>query len=119
MNDRRKYNRFQLRCPIVIWNPGEGTVIQSETENISCEGIYFICTDAYRHGDRLEATIQVPWRSLRPERTFLTLQCHVEVVRIEPRLPGRFGIGCRIHSQSVILPNRVSKSQDAASAVGE
>jgi hypothetical protein len=81
--------------------------MQTETENISCEGFYFLCGNPYAPGDQLEATIQVPWRDvMRDDRHFLALQCRVEVVRIERPVPDQYGVGCRIRSY-VVVPTRV------------
>ena len=101
MDEKRKQDRVELRCAVVLWNPHEGTVIQTETENISCRGFYFLSGSPCAPGDHLEATIQLPWRR-RDERKFMSLQCRVEVVRVQQRQHDTFGIGCRFHSYTVL-----------------
>jgi len=102
MDQRRKFDRVQLRCGVVLWNPAEGTVTKAETENISCEGFYLLCGTGYAPGDELEATIQLFPGDFRDDPHSLALQCRVEVMWTKPRLRGEYGIGCRIRSYTVV-----------------
>jgi PilZ domain len=104
MEQKRKYQRVPLRCAVILWNPRAGTVTQAETENISCEGFYFLCGTEYAPGEQLEATVQVPaWDSSRDDPFSVSLQCLVEVMWTKARQQrGEYGIGCRIHSYTVL-----------------
>jgi hypothetical protein len=102
MDQRRKFDRVHLRCAVVLWNPREGTVTQAETENISCEGFYFLCGTAFAPGDELEATIQLSPGDSKDNHHVLALQCQVEVKWTKPTLRGEYGIGCRIRTYALV-----------------
>jgi hypothetical protein len=102
MDQRRKFDRVRLRCDVVLWNPAEGTVVQAETENISCEGFYLLCETPYTPGDELEATIQLFQCDSSDDPRALALQCRVEVMWTKPRSSGEYGVGCRIRSYMVV-----------------
>lgn len=117
MDERRKCERVHLRCALVLWSPREGTVIQTETENISSEGLYFVCGSPFKIGEQLEGTIQLPWRASKSDVSCLSLQCSVDIVRIQERSPNKFGIGCRFLSYTVLeIPAEVAH---AATTGGE
>ena len=70
------------------------------TENLTSGGFFCLCREAYLRGDELQATLDVPsqYGNGRQEGR-LTLQCQVEVVRIDEQTSG---IACRIKDYTVI-----------------
>ena len=102
--DRRGSPRVRLRCPVILWDPTEGSVLRTNTDNISSDGFYCPSTEPYGVGTRLEALLEVPCDSLPDHdgHPNLVLQCRVQVIRIdmEPRNLA-FGIAFQIESFSV------------------
>src|ERR1700722_11775836 len=103
MIERRHLARLQMKCAVLLWNPGDGSFTRSITENLSCGGFSCLSGESYRPGDELEAMLEVParYRNGRP-KGFLTLQCRVEVVRTNGR---QSRVGCRIKDYTVIAPS--------------
>jgi len=113
MNENRQRPRVTLRCSLSLWNPRSGSITHTSTEDISCEGFYCLCNEAYIPGEELQAMLEVPSQDRRgQEAEGLTLLCRVEVVRttIGSRDEG-FGIACRINDYTVIS-NRRSQLTD-------
>jgi len=104
MSERRKNGRVRLTCTVALWDPSEGTVIQTQTENISCEGFYCLSAEPFSPGTRLEAILEIPYRlraGKRSER--LALQCNVHVIRVDSTGPRPlFGVACQIDDYAVV-----------------
>lgn len=98
MDDCRKYRRLRLRCPVALWDPREGSVISTTTENLSSDGFYCVCSNPLIPGDELQATLKVPckyWNGHGAD--YLVLQCDVEVVRtVLNSAQDSFGVALRI-----------------------
>ena len=107
-HDRRRTSRVRLQCPVVLWDPDEGSLLQTNTENISCSGFYYSCPSSFDVGKRLEALLEVPgdcWPGNGDSRS-LVLQCQVRVVRIvQKRRAAAFGVAVEIESFSVPVKN--------------
>jgi len=105
VHDRRKNSRLPLQCPLVLWDPEDGSVLRTSTDNISCEGFYCSSPRSFAVGKRLEALLVVPCDGLSGNGTSrnLVLQCQVHVVRIDQKrvLPA-FGVAFEI--ESFIVP---------------
>jgi hypothetical protein len=104
MSERRKNGRVRLTCTVALWDPSEGTVIQTQTENISSEGFYCLSAEPFSPGTRLEAILEIPYRlraGKRSER--LALQCNVHVIRVDSKGPRPlFGVACQIDDYAVV-----------------
>jgi hypothetical protein len=100
MVERRHLQRLQMRCAVSLWKPGDGTFTRTTTENLTCQGFYCLSGEPYLPGDKLRATLEIPAPYWNGRNGFcLTLQCQVEVVRIEGR---QSGVGCRIKDYTVV-----------------
>jgi len=102
--DRRGNVRVRMQCPVVLWDPDEGSVLRTNTDNISCEGFYCRCSTRYRVGARLEALLEVPCDGLpgHADRRNLVLHCQVQVIRVDLKRRGvAFGVGVEIESFAV------------------
>ena len=107
-HDRRRTSRVGLQCPIVLWDPDEGSLLQTNTENISCSGFYYSCPTSFDVGKRLEVLLEVPGDCLpgNGDSRNLVLQCQVRVVRIvQKRKASAFGVAVEIESFSVPVIN--------------
>ncbi len=107
MPDRRKHGRAKLHCAVNFWDPSEGSVTQTHTDNFSCDGFYCLSPEPYTPGTKLEATVEVPctyWA--RNTQEHLLLQCQIEVVRVDSTgaKPG-FGVACQIDRYAVLVPS--------------
>jgi len=79
--------------------------IDSVTDNLSSEGFYCVCDEAFVAGEFLECTIFVPTHARNAHREGLGLGCLVQVVRVESLAAGgRCGLGCHIEDYRVISP---------------
>jgi hypothetical protein len=106
MIERRRLQRLQIRCAVSLWKPIDGTFTRTVTENLTCGGFFCLSREVYRPGDELQATLEVPaqyWNGRHDG--CLTLQCQVEVVRIDDR---QSGIACRIKDYTVLADPQVS-----------
>ena len=105
MPDRRKHGRAKLHCSVNFWDPREGSVTQTHTDNFSCEGFYCLSPEPYSPGTKLEATVEVPCNTwARNGQDHLLLQCQIEVLRVDAMgvQPG-FGVACQIDRYAVLL----------------
>jgi hypothetical protein len=104
MGERRNYERIPLHCTVALWNPREGGVTSTTTEDLSSEGFYCLCEEPYAPGERLQATLEVPctyWSSHRAGS--LVLHCEVEVMRVVLRgSEENFGVAFRVNDYVVI-----------------
>ena len=119
MTERRRLQRFRIRCPVSLWKPGDGTFTPTVTENLTCDSFYCLSDEEYSPGEQLEATLEVPAKMQRGAvRGALVLQCIVEVVRMDGS--PRTGIACRIKDYVVVAPKssheRDSKTNRALTA---
>ncbi len=108
VHDRRRNPRVRLQCPVVLWDPGEGSVLRTSTDNISCEGFYCSTPRSFDIGTRLEALLEVPCDGLSGNGSGgnLVLQCDVHVVRIDQKRSGAaFGVAFEIESFMVPATN--------------
>ena len=103
MNEIRRHKRVPIGCAVALWDPHEGSVARTSTENLSCDGFYCVCREPYAPGDKLEASLEVPCRYWggRPA-DFLVLQCAVEVVRVVLNAARDYEVGCKITQYSII-----------------
>jgi hypothetical protein len=103
MIDRRKLRRIRLRCAIALWNPRDGSVTSTWTEDLSCRGFFCLSVEAYSIGDELQASLELPVQGLKVRRGMasLALQCQVVVLRVT-HLQEKYGITCQIEDYSVI-----------------
>jgi hypothetical protein len=104
MSERRKRGRVKLNCTVALWDPSDGTVIQTQTENISCDGFYCLSTEPFNPGTKLEATLELPnrfWSGKQGKQ--VALHCNVYVIRVDSKGPQPiFGVACHIENYTVV-----------------
>jgi len=97
--DRRKRKRVALHWRVRLFRQPEQWV-DTTTENLSSEGLYCICQEPFKPGERLGCVIVIPGESFGSAEPLLRLQCHVIVRRLEHLTEG-FGLGCHIEDYAV------------------
>ncbi len=102
IQERRKRERIELRCPVQIFRAPESRAVDAATVNLSSDGVYWISNDAFSPGDRIQCSISITPPGFRAQKIPLFLHCRVHVVRVEETGSG-FGVGCRIE-QFELLP---------------
>jgi hypothetical protein len=92
--------RVRLHCPLTLWNPRDGTVTRTTTEEVSWHGFSCLCNESFLPGDELVATLEIGRGSSGGDRAVsLILHCNVGVVDVA-RNPD-FGISCHINNYVV------------------
>src|ERR1700733_10400461 len=78
--DRRCRPRLRLALPLVLFRPGEADRIETTTEDVSCDSLYFVSQLPFSPDDRLECELLIPGNALSsvPEDD-LCLRCGVRV----------------------------------------
>jgi hypothetical protein len=75
-------------------------VIVAETLDVSAGGFYCLARKPLPIGEILSCRLNLPSAVGSKESGNVTLQCTVEILRVDTRSPG-FGIACRIHDYTV------------------
>ena len=100
VDDRRKRKRVAVHWRVRLFRQPGTQWVETTTENLSSEGLYCICQEPFKRGERLACVIPVPGESFGSAEPLLRLQCHVIVRRLE-HLPEGFGLGCHIEDFTV------------------
>jgi len=101
--DRRCRPRLRLALPLVLFRPGQMDRIETTTEDVSCDSLYFVSGLPFSPDDRLECELLIPGDALSsvPEDD-LCLRCGVRVVRVEERARQLgFGVACRLEDYTI------------------
>lgn len=108
-HDRRKRARVPLRCPLRLSRRGLPALVSGETIDVSSAGFYCMVQEAFSPGENLECFLTLPAGNFGYSTSNVTLQCDVEVTRVEPQGAG-FGVACRIdHYRLTLGPNESSR----------
>jgi len=107
--ERRQSERLRLRLPVLFLRAESDGPLQTETLDISNNGLHFITTQPFAPGEKLMCLIGVPTRcSSKPElKDRLYLEADVDVIRIVVNNGNGFGIGCRISDYRVLASDAV------------
>jgi hypothetical protein len=101
--ERRKFERVPLQLSLQFSRavrPGE--VIECTTENISCEGVYFVSLHSLMQGERLEVDLLFPSHNSGRNQVNVHVRCRAKVVRVDSAGKGLgFGIACRIEKYTI------------------
>jgi len=101
LTERRQRRREQLHCNLYIASTALTPVIVCRTKNISSGGFYCLSNKSLNTGDWLNCSIL--FSDTAEGRNGFTLECTVEVLRVEPIKPGEcFGLACRIEDYSIV-----------------
>jgi hypothetical protein len=95
-NERRLYDRLNLRWKIVLHRSPNDLPITSTTENISSRGLFFVSPEPFTPSERLKTFVYLP-RMERPGTPAYVLECEAEVVHVARDRQAGFGVGCRFH----------------------
>jgi PilZ domain len=98
--DRRKRKRVAVHWPVRLFPPAGTSSLESTTENLSSEGLYCITSEPFKTGERLQCEIVIPGERLGFSESYMRLQCHVTVKRVEHLRQG-YGLGCYIEDYSL------------------
>jgi hypothetical protein len=101
--DRRRHPRLRLSYLLRLLRPGHSTGIQTQTEDLSCDGFYCIADHPVLPQEMVECELLIPGELAGdPLESGLVLRCRAEVVRVVPDpLAPRFGIACRLEAYTV------------------
>jgi PilZ domain len=94
--ERRRHKRFDVRCQVVFFPQSSDKPTVCLTQNMSSHGFYCASPSAFRSGEYLTCLIDIPGPGDLSGRTPFTLQCLVQVVRVQDIGDGSFGIACKI-----------------------
>ena len=100
VDDRRKRKRVAVHWRVRLFRQPGTQWVDTTTENLSSEGLYCICQEPFKPGERLGCVIVVPGESLGFAEPSLRLQCHIIVRRLEHPTEG-FGLVCHIEDYAV------------------
>lgn len=101
--DRRKHERLDLRLPVILSRAGNGTIVRTETRNISRDGFFCLTEEPFAPGERLRCLLLLPALSGKSTVPSACLEGDVEVIRIvTDEESGKFGIGCALHDYQLI-----------------
>jgi hypothetical protein len=97
--DRRRHPRLRLAYFLRLFRSGQPVVIETKTEDLSCDGFYCISDRAIPLHEKIDCELLIPGE---PRETDLVLRCRAEVVRVttDPVAP-RFGVACRLEAYTV------------------
>jgi hypothetical protein len=95
--DRRRRPRFRLAYPVRLRQPGEAVGVETQTQDLSCEGFFCLSERSFSSYQTLECELIIAGRILgHPLEDVMVIHCRAEVVRVVPRSRGvAFGVACR------------------------
>ena len=103
--DRRRRPRLRLAYSVRLQRPGEATSTDTKTEDVSCEGFFFLTDRRFSPRESLDCELVIPgedpdWMAEHG----IVLRCRVEVVRVVPQADESYGVACRLSDYSVGHP---------------
>jgi len=101
-DERRAMRRFDMRLPASVRIGGaEGSVLLTETQNVSARGVFFYLTQPIPLGTEFEVTLTLP-----PHVTLtdsVQIRFNARVVRVEePRPSSLVGVGALIEEHEFL-----------------
>jgi hypothetical protein len=85
INDRRGSHRLALRLPVEVCgeSPFNPQTFHGRTRDISANGVYFFCEEAYIAGQLLHITMRLSGDPVTgSDRISLTLRCRIQRVEV-------------------------------------
>lgn len=96
--ERRNRRRIRLHWPIQLLLRSARKAISCTTLNVSSDGFYCVCPEAFERGEVIRCLIAIPSFGSGD----LRLRCSVRVVRVERDFAnGGYGMGCQILQFSI------------------
>jgi hypothetical protein len=105
-----RFPRHKVHWPIHIAERPPHPLIETQTENLSSDGLYFHCAERFDVGEELECVLLAP--SFDPDNSgrVLALKCQIRVMQVEIlELEARFGTECQIERYSVLSELQTGK----------
>jgi hypothetical protein len=98
ITERRNRRRIRVHWPIQLLLRSARRAISSTTLNVSSDGFYCLCPEAFERGEVIRCLIAIPCCGSGN----LRLHCRIRVVRVErDHANGGYGMGCQILQFSV------------------
>ena len=104
---RRRRRRVSLHWPVRLFRQTGRPlveVVESNTENLSSEGLYCITQELFKQGEHLQCMIVIP-ETVGGLESPILLECQVTIRRVENLRHG-FGLGCHIEDYSLGTPHQ-------------
>jgi hypothetical protein len=93
--ERREARRFTMSLPLrVLPATAKDRELNASTRNVSYRGLYFLAESNFKVGTEINFVITLPQQVTQSQD--VNIQCHGEIVRVEPSGNGRTGIAARI-----------------------
>ena len=93
--DRREARRFTMSLPMrVLPRKANEKELSAQTRDVSYRGLYFLADASFKIGSEIEFVITLPERITQSGD--VSIRCHGQIVRVEPRENGRMGIAAKI-----------------------
>lgn len=101
--ERRRRPRVRLFYPVRLFRLGDGSRIDTRTEDISCEGFFCITRTRLLPNEQLECELVIPaGHNGAGSDEPIVLSCRAEVVRVERQEESLFfGVGCRLADYTI------------------
>ena len=101
--DRRRRPRLRLAYCLRLSRPGERSLTETKTEDISCEGFFCVTYRSFCSGETLQCELVIPGGEQDHEIVQeMVLRCRADVVRVVPRENNMgFGIACRLADYTI------------------
>lgn len=81
--ERRNFRRYDLSLPVTVRRADNGKTSEGHTRDISSRGIYFLASDEFTSGCRIDMTVSLARAGIGRPGTFVTARGRV--VRVESR----------------------------------
>ena len=111
--DRRRRPRLMLAYPVRLSRVGNGSLVETKTENISCEGFFCITESFFSPREKLDCELMLTSKGDQRMDEAIILHCQAEVVRVvKHKDNSAFGLACRVADYSVefkLLQQRVAR----------
>jgi hypothetical protein len=112
--DRRTRTRTKVRWQLALYRDQSSAAVQTETEDLSSRGFYFVSRIPFLRGESLIGRLSIPAHDPSGREHSLMLECRVRVVRAEGVGDGGlFGVGCQIDEYHLV-PAESSLSKELA-----
>jgi hypothetical protein len=93
--ERREARRFTMSLPLrVLPGAAKGGELNASTRDVSYRGLYFLADAKLKVGSEIDFVIVLPQQVTQAGD--VNIQCHGEIVRVEPSENGRVGIAAKI-----------------------
>jgi hypothetical protein len=115
--ERRRRARTRLRWSVLLFRKDAPEAVETVTENLSSDGLYFLVKEAFALDELLTCTLKVPTHDPDGKQLERLLECRVRVTRIDPQeQPGLYGIACEVEDYHFSPPASAARLSEAVPA---